>query len=139
LNKGETALSRAVAVVHRLQMENHMKGEITIYRPNQAPTVTQYDRKIPLGELQAAVGGYIETVPYFIDIEHAGGLRKCVVFCNEEGKLHGLPENPGATALWDASLKRQGLDRFDAARNRLDHLVGDIAIATGDAEFMRAL
>lgn len=50
--------------------------------PGSAPKV----RDIPdtLEELQAAVGGYIETVTMFTD---------CVVICNEEGRLQGLPHN----------------------------------------------
>lgn len=54
-----------------------------IYKaPGSAPKV----RDIPntLEELQAAVGGYIETVTLFTD---------CVVICNEEGRLQGLPHN----------------------------------------------
>ena len=37
-----------------------------------------------LEELQAAVGGYIETVTFASD---------AVVICNEEGRLQGLPHN----------------------------------------------
>ena len=37
-----------------------------------------------LEELQAAVGGYIETVTFATD---------AVVICNEEGRLQGLPHN----------------------------------------------
>ena len=46
-----------------------------------------------LEELQKAVGGYIEIV-------HPGDGRYLMVV-NEEGKLHGLPPNPRATALYE--------------------------------------
>lgn len=54
-----------------------------IYKaPGCAPEI----RDIPntLQELQAAVGGYIETVTIAED---------CVIICNEEGRLLGLPHN----------------------------------------------
>ena len=54
-----------------------------IYKaPGAAPEI----RDIPntLEELQATVGGYIETVTFSTD---------CCVICNEEGRLLGLPFN----------------------------------------------
>ena len=51
-----------------------------------APGCTPEPRDIPdtLEELQAAVGGYIETVTIAED---------CVIICNEEGRLRGMPHN----------------------------------------------
>ena len=49
-----------------------------------------------LDEMQKAVGGYIELVPYF---DHFEG-EPCEVYCNEEGKIHGLPFNDEATSSW---------------------------------------
>jgi hypothetical protein len=49
-----------------------------------------------LQELQDIVDGYIEAVPHWDS--HMGA--PCVVYCNEEGKLRGLPLNKRATALW---------------------------------------
>lgn len=45
-----------------------------------------------LDDLQALVGGYIQTIPY-------PGRRDVVPYFNEDGKLHGLPPNARATQL----------------------------------------
>ena len=52
----------------------------------KAPGCAPEPRDIPntLEELQAAVGGYIETVTF---------ASNAVVICNEEGRLQGLPHN----------------------------------------------
>lgn len=52
----------------------------------KAPGRTAEPRIIPntLEELQGIVGGYIEVVRFASD---------CVIICNEEGKLYGLPHN----------------------------------------------
>ena len=52
----------------------------------KAPGCAPEPRDIPntLEELQAAVGGYIETVTIEED---------CVIICNEEGRLRGMPHN----------------------------------------------
>lgn len=52
----------------------------------KAPGCAPERRDIPntLEELQAAVGGYIETVTF---------ASNAVVICNEEGRLQGLPHN----------------------------------------------
>lgn len=52
----------------------------------KAPGRPPEPRDIPntLAELQAMVGGYIETVTFATD---------AVVICNEEGRLLGLPQN----------------------------------------------
>lgn len=52
----------------------------------KAPGCAPELRDIPntLEELQASVGGYIETVTFASD---------AVVICNEEGRLMGLPHN----------------------------------------------
>ena len=52
----------------------------------KSPGCAPEPRDIPntLEELQAAVGGYIETVTFASD---------AVVICNEEGRLQGLPHN----------------------------------------------
>lgn len=55
--------------------------------------VPKNGKKFSLEELQGFVGGYIELVP---DLT---GKRKGkeIVYCNEEGKLEGLPLNREAT------------------------------------------
>ena len=52
----------------------------------KAPGCAPEPRDIPntLEELQATVGGYIETVTIATDV---------VIICNEEGRLRGLPHN----------------------------------------------
>ena len=52
----------------------------------KAPGCVPEPRDIPntLEELQATVGGYIETVTIASD---------AVIICNEEGRLQGLPHN----------------------------------------------
>ena len=52
----------------------------------------------------------------------------CVAFCNEEGKLHGLPINPVAHALWEKATGRLIRD---------DYLVGSIAVVAGPHSFLR--
>lgn len=47
------------------------------------------DLEPTLGNLQSIVGGYIEAVT----------LNNATLYCNEEGKLHGLPFNGLATAF----------------------------------------
>ena len=56
--------------------------KIIIKRINQEPEIT--DIQNTLEALQGVVGGYIEAVPV-----HSG----CVMLCNEEGRLQGLPYN----------------------------------------------
>jgi hypothetical protein len=73
--------------------------------------------------LQNAVGGYIEIVPLF----YTYNSHRCVAFCNEEGKLKGLPYNPVATALWHQQAKADEV------------LFGDVVVCYGDDEFMDAI
>jgi hypothetical protein len=102
-----------------------MKGEAVIYKTDGTREVLKFDKPIALEVLNKAVGGYIETVPYWN--EHLG--RKCVAFCNEEGKIKSLPFNGKADLLWH--LERQAY--VD------DHLFGDVIVIMGDDEFMEAL
>lgn len=102
-----------------------MQGRITVIRATDGERiVTDLTRAATLEELQKSVGGYIETVPYF---DRYNG-EPCVAFCNEEGKLDGLPLNVAATNAWQ---KLCGCT--------IDVLVGDVCILTGDAEFMEAI
>lgn len=50
-----------------------------------------------LRNLQGIVGGYIEAVNTMYDV---AGVPQAIFWCNEEGKLKGLPLNRRATALW---------------------------------------
>lgn len=61
--------------------------------------------KAPTYEQQkAAVGGYIETIPYFTKLLHDGRqYTRGTAFCNEEGIVIGMPVNSMASALWRIS------------------------------------
>jgi hypothetical protein len=55
-------------------------------------------KKVPAYEvLKNSVGGYIETIPYFTKFR---GLSRGTAYCNEEGKIKGLPFNLIATNAW---------------------------------------
>ena len=58
----------------------------------KAPGCQPEPRDIPntLEELQAAVGGYIETVTIASDV---------VIICNEEGACRGFPTTAGSSEL----------------------------------------
>ncbi len=77
-------------------------------------------REPSLCRLQRIVGGYIERVPEWDS--HTG--IPCSVYCNEEGKLHGLPMNPRATGFWWAHMGQ----RVD------DVLVGNVVMCAGFRE-----
>lgn len=79
------------------------------------------------------VGGWIEDIPLFSTYLVDGKKVDCVAFCNEEGKLLGLPINVTTTKLWYEHLAP--LCKYDLN----DVLVGDIAVVFGDKEFMKSL
>jgi hypothetical protein len=76
-----------------------------------------------LEQLQNAVEGYIEVIPYFTKYQG----KKCLALCNEHGKIKGLPANRTAQKLWEIAFGNP---------IKLDHLVGPIAILVGPAEFL---
>lgn len=102
-----------------------MKGIKTIIKADGSLVTEGKLEPVKLEELQAAVGGFIETVPNF---ETYLG-KKAIAFCNEEGKIDGLPINEQATRFW----------RYAAPAGFADVLVGDVVILTGDDEFMEAV
>jgi hypothetical protein len=112
-----------------------------VYRPGEPPERTEYTAPIPLEDLQAAVGGYIEAVPYWDHFVIDDERVRAVVWCNEEGKLQDppLPRNDYMTKLWEAFLLSKGMSRFGKRGEELDYLVGPIAVVTGDDEFMDEL
>lgn len=57
-----------------------MKINVIVKRPGEKPVHTNISNT--LENLQKTVGGYIETVTLFTD---------CVIICNEEGLIQGLP------------------------------------------------
>lgn len=102
-----------------------MKGTMTIIKVDGTTEVKTYDgAPQPLEDLNAAVGGWIELIPYFD--KYKG--EPCIAYCNEEGKLDGLSFNEEATLLWEKQIGNP-ID---------DILVGNVAIIQGDKEFMEA-
>ena len=67
-----------------------MTYRLTIINCDDTVEVIEQSIEPTLTQLQTAVGGYIELVPHFVP----------EAYCNEEGKLHQLPVNVTATALW---------------------------------------
>ena len=65
-----------------------------------------------LDQMQAAVAGWIETIPGFTKFTHEGKTyTRGKAFANEEGLLHGLPYNHRATQAWqDCLTNRLGQD-----------------------------
>ena len=112
-----------------------MQGTLTIIDAYGGTTVKHYTTPIPLEHLKKAVGGYLEVVPLF---SRFGG-KKCVAFCNEEGKLDGLPLNLTASALWIESVRQLSIDDPGYPPSVEDVLVGSVAIIQGDKEFMDEL
>ena len=68
---------------------------------------------ITLESLQQGVGGLIQPIR----------LDGLTLWCNDEGKIEGLPHNPYAQELWD---RVYGV--------KTDYLVGDVVITGGTDE-----
>lgn len=100
-----------------------MKGTMIILRANGEREERSVDYVVGLTPLQKAVGGYIEAVPYFAAFEG----KRCVAYCNEEGKLKDLAVNAKATEAW-----------WEQAPVN-DILVGDVVVLVGDSEFLAAI
>ena len=67
-----------------------------------------------LDTLQGAVGGWVQAIDLTADM---------TMWCNEEGKLVGLPHNPYAQFMWDKAFGAQ-----------TDYIVGDIVLTGGADE-----
>lgn len=106
-------------------MESKMEGELTIIKTDGFVLSRKLLSPPTYQELNKAVGGYLETVPLW---ETFRG-KPCVVFCNEEGKIHNLPFNSVATVLWYQAI----------GQTHDDVLVGDVVVITGDEELMAEL
>lgn len=102
-----------------------MNGRLIILRTDGTRTETEIIAAPSLNTLQQAVGGYIEAISYFNLFEG----QRCAAFCNENGKLEGLPPNQAATAAW----------HYATPLAISDELVGDIVIVAGDNELLAAL
>ena len=101
-----------------------MKGSTQIYRPDGTVDIQDWTTDPPLKFLQDAVGGYLEAVPFFNRLAGIHGPQRAVAYCNEEGKLQGLPVNVHATIITGVPIDPNDL------------LVGNVVVVTGDHEFM---
>lgn len=105
-----------------------MRGTLLIYRPEAAePEERELTAAPSLEELQVLVGGWIEAVPGLKTVTRLGKRLPCAAFCNEEGKLDGLPLNHAATAIWHAAAP---------AFSGVDVLMGTVAVVLGDEELL---
>lgn len=113
-----------------------MKGQMIVIPDSKDGTlkVTDFDNPPTLEQMQAALGGYLEAVPFFDELIQGSRADKCVVFCDEDGKLKkGLKENTRATAAWKVVFEKR-------TRHTLtDRLVGPVIVLVGDDEFLAAL
>ena len=82
---------------------------VTVKASGEASRIP-FDPETSLEQLQSAVAGYIELVTM------RGSLRRFDCFCNDEGKIHGLPVNEVISAMY-------GRDR----------ICGDVVICNHDA------
>lgn len=105
-----------------------MKGTMLTYLPKQLePSVQEYTEAPSLTDIQTALGGYLESIPYFQWIDY-DGRHHCVAYCNEYGKLKNMEINHMATALW--------YQPPNGGSKLRDVLVGPVVVLFGDKEFM---
>jgi hypothetical protein len=107
-----------------------MNGEMIIIKAEgfSIPQTEKLKAPPSLETLQAIVGGLIEKVPEFDRVNVGGQTFKCVVYCNEEGKINNLKINLAASMYWH--MVQQKI---------IDVLFGDVVTLIGDKEFMEAL
>ena len=104
---------------------------LLVYEPaDYNPRSIEVDGPPTDSMLRQAVGGEIGDVPGFNSISYEGVLHRCVAFCNDRGKEHGLPLNAWATALWHSALRRHGYERGLRREDGTvaDRLIGNVVI-----------
>jgi hypothetical protein len=104
---------------------------LLVYEPaDYNPRSIEVDGPPTDSMLRQAVGGEIGDVPGFNSISYEGVLHRCVAFCNDRGKEHGLPLNAWATALWHSALRRQGYQRGLRREDGTvaDRLIGNVIV-----------
>lgn len=114
-------------------------GHLIAVRADGTVEIWPLDAQPKLEVLKDIVGGYIEAVPWFDRLMGHGvpalaemfKNEPCLAFCNEEGKLKGLPYNDLATRLWWTALRRRDMSLLHQGR-MTDTLCGNVAIATGE-------
>lgn len=90
-----------------------MKTAIRITTQGEVTTL-DLSAEDSLQVLQTAVGGWVQAIDLATDL---------TMWCNEEGKLNGLPHNPYAQHFWDTA--------FGA---HTDYIVGDVVLTGGADE-----
>lgn len=96
-------------------------GKMIVIHPDGSKVFSSLDKAPSLAQLRKAIGGgFIELVPNFS--KYAG--QPCVAFCDEEGKIKGLPENEEASRLWGEMQ---------------DYLAGPVVIVISDPATLREL
>ena len=83
----------------------------TVHIKTDGTTIINEYTKVTLDDMQRAVGGLIECVSL--------PLHNVDMYCNEEGKIHGLDRNDLATKLYVASYGPR------------DVIMGDVLITNG--------
>lgn len=79
---------------------------VFIIRASGSVEHTTQPKAPKLDQLQQAVGGYIETVPYFTKLEYKGVMyKRGRAYANEEGILKGMLLNANASKVWRANFK----------------------------------
>lgn len=119
-----------------------MTPYIAIVPPSGPITFQDVESPELLDALQSAVGGNIEIVRYLDKIEFEGRPEsRCVAFCNDEGKIDGLPFNERASGFWIKLLVERGMLQVgpDSRVKVRDVLVGPIAFVCGDDAFLARL
>jgi hypothetical protein len=94
---------------------------ITIINTDGTTEQSEQEDCPDLAQLRKAVGGSIEAVPYWERWQD----RQAVAFCNEEGKLEGLPINDRATMFWNLATSPWRTD---------DCLAGNVIIIATDTD-----
>lgn len=88
--------------------------EVLIIKAATGEIVRTTQPKAPTYEQQrAAVGGFIETIPYFKSADVLGlHLTRGTAYANEEGRLHNLPINRRAMDMWQKSCPKGNPSRM---------------------------
>jgi hypothetical protein len=77
-------------------------GKIIIFPHDRQPRIYTASKHPSLVRIRKVVGGYIEMVPLWSTFLG----DPCVAYCNEEGKLEGLPINKTASISWYRNVGR---------------------------------